>query len=175
MKIIAVIIAYLTGMSFIINPISVGGDGRESVTTTTGQPPKIVYVPLQKPSVTTTSSTTTTTLPATDCAEWYATAISVGWPVELWQKMSKIMHRESRCIASVFNDTDPYGGSIGLMQINMFWCKAHRGNEQGYLQSANIITDCIELFDPATNLRAALAIYQYSEQRQEGGWKPWGK
>ena len=31
------------------------------------------------------------------------------------------------------------------------------------------------LSNPIINLRAALAIFEYSEERNNNGWQPWGK
>jgi hypothetical protein len=54
------------------------------------------------------------------------------------------------------------------MQINYFWCKPSQYWPNGYLQAHGLLKDCAELFDLETNLRAALAIYRYSE-----GWRAW--
>ena len=145
-----------------------------------------VPVPVPAPSTTTTTTsttsttttttmppTTTTTLPATDCAEWYSTAIGAGWAVENWPRLSKIMFRESRCITDTFNATDPQGGSIGLLQINQFWCKPQRGAEQGWLQSQGVLSECEELKDPAVNLLAGWRIYSYAQSEHGDGWIPW--
>lgn len=172
MRAFVLVVTFIFGLSTIVEPIQIGGNDKPAVAAPVIDLPKVVYVPLE-PEPTTTTSSTTTTMPSTACAEWYSTALAVGWTAELWPRLAKIMFRESRCIPSAFNPDDPYGGSLGLVQINMFWCKAHRGNKQGYLQSASIITDCKNLLDPAINLRAALAIYNYAEQRHGGGWNPW--
>lgn len=126
-------------------------------------------------TTTSTTSTTTTTLPDTQCAEWYETAMQVGWSQDQWDKLSRIIYRESRCLPGVHNAEDPQGGSLGLMQINKFWCRPQHGAELGWLQQQGVLQECIDLLDPATNLQAALHIYNYSLQRHENGWKPWRK
>lgn len=70
------------------------------------------------------------------------------------------MYRESRCNADSHNPSDPNTGSYGLVQVNGFWC-------QEWLQAQGILSQCSDLFDPAINLEAGLAIYNRS------GWNPW--
>jgi hypothetical protein len=70
-------------------------------------------------------------------------------------------------MASSFNDKDPNGGSLGLMQINFFWCKPNRYTQRGFLQDRQALTKCSNLADPAVNLTAALVIFENS------GWGPW--
>jgi hypothetical protein len=71
------------------------------------------------------------------------------------------------------NQTDPNGGSLGLLQINQFWCKPSKYTDNGWLQDMGILDDCQELYDPATNLRAGLAMYSYSVYKNGDGWHPW--
>lgn len=146
--------------------------------TTVGVPPSTLAVVTTTTSTTTSTtstSTTTTTLPDTQCAEWYSVAMDAGWGEDQWAKLSRIMHRESRCIPDVHNEEDPQGGSLGLMQINKFWCKPQHGAELGWLQSYGIVTTCWDLLDPSTNLRAALQIYTYALLEYDEGWRPWRK
>lgn len=123
--------------------------------------------------------TTTTTLPATKCAEWYPLALQVGWPVEEWPNVAKIMWRESRCRPEAHNGTDPrHGtllGSISLLQINTYWCTPSKWSEKGWLQDRNILDNCEDLFDPETNLRAGLLIYLYSYEKHgfDRRFGPW--
>lgn len=108
------------------------------------------------------------------CASWMHAAFSVGWPANEWATMDRIMYRESRCIHTSFNETDPNGGSWGLMQINGFWCKPNRWTDRGFLQDHGVLNSCDELFNPYVNMRAALAIWQYGEDQHGCGWKaPW--
>ena len=105
----------------------------------------------------------------------YATAVAyVGFPSHERSTTLRIMHRESRCIHTVFNSSDPNGGSIGLMQINMFWCKPSKYFQDGWLQTQGLVESCDELYNPLTNLKAAKAIYDYSLDRNGNGWQPWG-
>ena len=78
--------------------------------------------------------------------------------------------RESRCQPDAFNPKDPNGGSYGVMQVNGFWAQKTTAYPKGYLQTMGVLTHVDELFNRETNLRAALAIYRYSN-----GWRAWGK
>lgn len=107
------------------------------------------------------------------CGEWRDLAIGIGWPVEQWPTLSYVLHRESRCNIDSFNPTDPNGGSRGLMQINGFWCRPNRYTSQGWLQDKGILSHCDDLYNPETNLRAGLAMWNYSEDHNGCGWRPW--
>jgi len=76
------------------------------------------------------------------------------------------MWRESRCEAHQHNIKDPNGGSRGLMQINGSWTR--------WLRFRGILSTAEDLFEPEVNLRASLAIYNYSHARYQKGWNPWG-
>lgn len=107
----------------------------------------------------------------TNCNEWKGLATHIGWPEEEWKRLSYVIHRESRCLPTSFNEEDPYGGSMGLMQINSFWCKPWRLSATGWLQEQGILSHCDELYDPEINLRAGLAIFKYGEETNGCGWK----
>jgi len=109
------------------------------------------------------------------CPE-YANAVAfVKFPIYDRRMALRVMHKESRCIYTVFNGDDPNGGSIGLFQINMFWCKPSRYFKDGWLQSQGILDECGDLYNPLINLQAAKAIYDYSVEHNDGnGWQPWG-
>lgn len=109
------------------------------------------------------------------CGHWLDDALDVGWSRAQLSKLDYVMWRESRCLPTVFNANDPNGGSRGLLQINYFWCLPSKYFSEGWLQSQNILTSCMQLSHPKTNLRAALAIFQYSEKHNKNGWHPWGK
>jgi len=109
------------------------------------------------------------------CGHWLGHALDVGWSRKELSKLDYVMWRESRCFPKVFNSTDPNGGSRGLMQINQFWCLPNKYNPNGWLQSQGILSSCTQLSNPIINLRAALAIFEYSEERNDNGWQPWGK
>ena len=106
--------------------------------------------------------------PKSDCEIALQIALDVGWPATEMAKLARVLYRESRCSSSAYNADDPWGGSHGLMQINSFWCRPNSNWPVGWLQHHGIVTTCADLYDPATNLRAALAIYGNS------GWHPWG-
>ena len=126
------------------------------------------------PTTTTTSTTTTTTTTTIPegllCPEWHELASEVlpddvtRWDYVIW--------RESRCLADAFNPSDPNGGSIGLVQINRFWCLPSRYHPQGWLQEQGIVGSCDDLYDPRVNFDAAHAIWHYAEARG-CGWSPW--
>ena len=85
-----------------------------------------------------------------------------------------IMWRESRCNASAINKKDPNGGSLGLFQINKFWCKPNRYSKKGFLQEAGVLTNCSQLYNPIVSANAMMAIYDYADDRYGDGWGPWG-
>jgi len=107
------------------------------------------------------------------CPGIWITAVSVGWKRAQLAKLDTVAYRESRCTSDAFNPKDPLGGSIGLVQINKFWCKPNRYSKRGWLQEKGILTECSELFDAKVNLSAALAIWNYSELNSGNGWSPW--
>ena len=113
--------------------------------------------------------------PDTPCQEWVPEAVQAGWPAEreTIETLVSIMYRESRCNYDSFNPTDPNGGSRGLLQINGFWCEPRFPGDIGWLQSQGVLVSCDQLFDPAVNLRAGLAIYAYSSAKNNNGWHPW--
>lgn len=108
------------------------------------------------------------------CGEYHDLAIAVGWSEENWKRLSKIMFRESRCDTLAHNTTDPTkAGSRGLIQINGFWCLPNKYNPDGFLQKVGVLASCDDLWNPEVNLRAGLAIYNYSEDVNGDGWQPW--
>jgi hypothetical protein len=139
------------------------------------QAPIVATVP--KPTTTTSSTTTTTTstLPpdlvksSTPCQEWLPLMIEVGWPLDtkVLERALKIMYRESRCQPGADSGPDH-----GLFQINRFWSSSET-NPPYWLAFYGIAADHDALFDPATNLRAALALYRYSLEQNGDGWHPW--
>ncbi len=112
---------------------------------------------------TTTSSTLFIDPYATAAEQFAALAVNLGWPVEEYETLVKVITRESNGIAIAHNENDPMSGSYGLMQINGFWCRG----ANSYLQNAGLLTSCEMLLDPQINLRAGLIIFTRS------GWSPW--
>jgi hypothetical protein len=87
--------------------------------------------------------------------------------------LDKVLYVESRCDAAQHNATDPNGGSHGLTQINGFWCLPSRYYPLGYLQTHDVLTECADLYDPGTNLRAAYALVVYSVEAGVCAWHQW--
>jgi hypothetical protein len=85
-----------------------------------------------------------------------------------------IMWRESRCKSKNINRKDPNGGSVGLFQINKFWCKPNRYTKQGFLQDAGVLSKCHQLYNPVVSAKAFMAIYDYAHNRYGDGFGPWG-
>ena len=124
---------------------------------------------------TTPTTVPVTTLPDTPCAEWYPLFIEAGWPAENWERASLILFRESRCQPQAYNNRSH---DIGLWQINArSWCQPNKYNPHpaGYLGNLGLIASCEDLYDPAVNMKSALALFVYSEMRNGPGmgWHPW--
>jgi hypothetical protein len=128
-------------------------------------------------STTTSTSTTSTTVvpapPDARCPQWWATARAVGFDDTLLPILDRVINRESRCDPTQLNAKDPNGGSIGLTQINRFWCLPSKYYPNGYLQTMGVLTSCDQLFDPTINLRAALELVAYSRSVGLCAWKQW--
>ena len=122
------------------------------------------------PAIPSTTATTQPDAPKTLCEQVFDTAKAIGWPADQLGMVVAIAQRESRCQPDAFNASDPNGGSYGIMQANGYWCQPSRYWPNGYLQAYGLLTKCTDLYDRETNLRAALAIYRYSN-----GWRAWGK
>ncbi len=78
------------------------------------------------------------------CVGWEGllSRYSPGWSVE---RMSRIMHRESRCLPGAYNKS----GASGLLQVMRSHC--------GWLAGA--VGPC-DLFDATYNVRAAAALWR---------------
>jgi hypothetical protein len=122
---------------------------------------------LLEPSTTTSSTSSTIYIDpySSACEQFSALAVNLGWPADQRTVLESVMFRESRCIPNAYNSKDPNGGSRGLMQINGFWTP--------WLTNAGIITEAENLLQAETNLRAALAIYNYGVDKHGYGWGPW--
>ena len=138
-------------------------------------------VPAAVVVVTTTTQppATTTTAPAGAlCPQWWEMAKHAGWHADSMLTLDYVMHRESRCDPVQHNTTLNADGStdIGLTQINdRSWCLPTKWYPNGYLQTVGVLSSvgCEQLFDPATNLKAAKAIYDYSQEANGDGFAPW--
>ena len=115
------------------------------------------------------TTTTTTTMPAlvTTCSQVATLAVAEGLPQTELETALRVAVRESLCTSDAFNATDTMGGSAGIYQINYFWCKPSTYWPNGWLQTKGILTTCDELFNPVTNTKAMVAIWNNS------GWLPW--
>jgi len=156
-KIVAGAISALVAFTLAIQPL-----------TSQSEPPSTtIDLALYLIEPTTTTSTATTVFyinpSATNCEQFSALAVNLGWPVEQRDKLEYVMQRESRCTPNAHNKKDTVGQSYGLMQINSFWCKG----PNSYLQKAGLITSCENLLQAQTNLKAGLMIWTRS------GWSPW--
>lgn len=153
-KIVAGVISALVGFTLAIQPLT---SQSEPPSTTIALAPFLIEPP-------TSNSTVFYINPsATNCEQFSALAVNLGWPVEQRQKLEMVMHRESRCTPNAHNKKDTVGQSYGLLQINTFWCKG----PNSYLQKAGLITSCENLLQAQTNLKAGLMIWTRS------GWSPW--
>ena len=172
--------AILTGWS-----INTAIDDQQPLTIVTDPPAPIAYVAITDPPATTSSSTTSSTISSTSttttfvpallpvdhvCYDWLPLLLETGWPTdpEILGTALTIMWRESRCQP----DADS-GPDHGLFQINRYWCRPSRYTPNGWLQDRQLVVDCDSLFDPATNVASALAIWHYSEDRNGDGFLPW--
>lgn len=136
----------------------------------------IVTPPVTPTTTTTTSTTTTTTtLPVLmpKCSMWQATALAAGIEPTLLPRLDHVLFRESRCDPTQLNAADPNGGSVGLAQINRFWCLPSRYYPDGYLQSVGVLVECDELYEPLVNLRAVAALIAYSREVDLCAWSQW--
>jgi hypothetical protein len=79
------------------------------------------------------------------CAQWEQTALDVGWPVEQWPTIDRVMWCESHCEPGAHNRS----GASGLMQVMPGWWAGR------------------DPFDPATNLTMALEVHAAQ------GWRAW--
>jgi hypothetical protein len=112
--------------------------------------------------------------PTIKCVEHYDIIEMVSDSKDMMYAVDYIMWRESRCNASAINKNDPNGGSLGLFQINKFWCKPNRYSKKGFLQEAGVLTKCADLYNPIISGKAMMAIYNYGDNRYGDGWGPWG-
>lgn len=137
-----------------------------------------------KPVATTVTTTTTTTVatlvvdPDAMCGEWWSLAVAAGWEEKDLRDLDVVLWRESRCDATQVNVDDPntvdgVKGSVGLMQINVFWVQKTKFFPLGYLQTVSVVRDSGDLFDPFLNLRAGKAVFDYGVEANDCGWSAW--
>jgi len=120
-----------------------------------------------------------TTIPADAlCHQWWGMALEAGWTPDLIPTLDYVMWRESRCDPTQHNTKLNRDSStdIGLTQINdRSWCLPTRWYPGGYLQTVGVLptVGCEQLFNPYLNLKAAKALYDYSQEAHGNGWQPW--
>lgn len=112
--------------------------------------------------------------PTIRCRNHYDIITMIADSKDMMYQVDYIMWRESRCNASTINRDDPNGGSLGLFQINRFWCIPNRYTKQGFLQDAGVLTKCKELYNPEVAAKAFMAIYDYADNLYGDGFGPWG-
>jgi hypothetical protein len=91
------------------------------------------------------TTTTTQLLESGRCGQWEQTAIDVGWPVDDWPTLDRIIWCESRCNPAARNRS----GASGLAQVEPMWWHGR------------------DPLDPAANLAMALQVHA------EQGWRAW--
>lgn len=162
------LVAFLSVLSILLITLLSSCDNKVQ----SSQPPITITVTTTVPVVTTVSVFETTSAPTTTmpdlsgidwvvlareqygkCGEWHNLAISVGWPEEEWQTLSKIIWRESRCQIDAWN-----GADAGLTQINQIHTKWL--SQMGFSHPD-------DMFNPEKNLTFAYRLWEGS------GWKPW--
>ncbi len=105
------------------------------------------------------------------CPQYEKLAVEIGWKPKEIGRLSEIMWRESRCLHHVVNENKRKDGSVwskdlGLMQINDYsWRR--------WLREQGVITADSDLFTPSVNLKAALLIWRYGQQKHGNGWIAW--
>lgn len=128
-------------------------------------------VPTTVPKPPTTAEYLRTTI--VNCDDVTQIMLEQGWPADQLAYGTEIAWRESRCYPWVLNAKDPMGGSIGLFQVSRFWCLPNRWTKNGWLQDQGVIESCDDLYHATLNIRAALAIWKYAEDKYGNGWGPW--
>ncbi len=108
-----------------------------------------------------------TPIPASaKCRQYWRTALAAGWREHDLPLLDAIIWRESRCKPNVENPNDPWGGSIGLLQVNRGWIR--------WLRELGVIEHSSDLYNPHHNLAAGRAIYEYACSRHGHCWIAWG-
>lgn len=124
---------------------------------------------LTEPS-TTVSEPTTTLAPfnhETKCQEWFASAISVGWPnnTETLEKLGRLLWKETRCQNVNYTHPSFNGSDHGIAQIN----EIHRS----YVEQVFNMPMEESMSDPTLNLRFAYLLYSELADKGKCGWQPW--
>jgi hypothetical protein len=135
--------------------------------TIASDPPRLRSKASNTTTTTTMAPTTTTTtepvfgIEAARYPDLWITAVEAGWPTDRLPTLDLIAYHESR------GQTDVVGtGAYGVLQIQ--W-SAHKD----WLTTELGVTEPKQLFDPLTNMVAALWLAEYAEEHY-GCWaQPW--
>jgi len=132
--------------------------------TIASDPPRLRSKTTSTTTSTTTAPTTTTTIPGIESArypELWQHAVQAGWSTNRLPVLDLIAYHESR------GQTDVVGtGAYGALQIQ--W-SAHKD----WLTTELNITEPEQLFDPLTNMVAALWLAEYAEEHYGCWTQPW--
>ena len=106
------------------------------------------------------------------CPQWARLAQRVGFTQAQYRQLDYIIWRESRCAPKAVNTNFHGDGRVtkdwGLTQVNDFsWIT--------FLRNRKIVTKSSELLSPVKNLRAAKALFDYSQDRHGDPWLQWRK
>lgn len=129
---------------------------------------------------TTTTTTTTITAPCTpepayltaerrsellerDYGYWLVLAVGQGWPDDdtYLNQLATIIHGESRGYPNARSSAADYGLTQINWPIHNVWLADYG------------VTEPEQLYDPETNLRAALWLYMRADDVYGDGWQPW--
>lgn len=107
----------------------------------------------------------------TQCQKYVQLALDVGFKKGELEELFRLAYRESRCNPKSIGYNKRANGTvwstdIGIMQVNDYsWITFLRGKK--------IVSKSSELTNPQKNLRAALALKQYSEKEGYPKWHQW--
>lgn len=142
-------------------------DSEDPTTFTATPDPWSDIVLYEAPQTTIGAPQTSEPAPVGYCPQIVPLALSEGFSEAEAALLSRIAWHESRCQTGIVGDLN-VGESYGILQIyTNTWCEPSRYWPDGYLQAALVLEECSELFDPATAVRAARAIYL------AGGFEQW--
>lgn len=105
------------------------------------------------------------------CQKYVQLALNVGFQKGELRELFRIAYRESRCNPDSIGynkraDGQVWSTDYGLLQVNDYsWIT--------FLRNKNIVNKSSELTNPQKNLRAALALKEYSEKEGYGKWHQW--
>jgi hypothetical protein len=172
------IFAAVSAVLFMVGIGASGGSVAHAPVTTVKMTTTTQAQPFEMPAPTTTTSVYIIPLTAR-CGQWWGLAIESGWTMDEMETLDYVMWKESRCDPTQHNTKRNRDKStdVGLTQINdRSWCLPSRWYPDGYLQTVGILSTvgCEQLFDPATNLKAAKEIHDYARGQGGYGFEPWG-